>query len=37
MTNHLKSRTTAGVEKFLELYRVEQVYRLIWHSMNCRC
>ena len=23
MSNHLKSRTTAGVEKFLELYRVE--------------
>ena len=23
MSDHLKSRTTAGVEKFLELYRVE--------------
>ena len=23
MTNHLTSRSTAGVEKFLELYRVE--------------
>lgn len=23
MSNYLKSRTTAGVEKFLELYRVE--------------